>query len=127
MSESPRPRLIVCTTCQAGAELAPGETAPGALLHAALADLLAARADPPVELRAATCMANCERGCSAAIALPGKWIYVLAHLTPAHAADLLTYAGAYAASASGTVMPSRRPASLGRAVLARVPALEFAA
>lgn len=121
------PRLIVCTSCQAGQTLAEGEAPPGALLHAALAGLLAGRDDPPVELRATTCMANCERGCSAAIALPGKWIYLLAHLTPAHADDLLTYADAYAASATGVVMPSRRPASLGRAVLARVPALEFAA
>jgi predicted metal-binding protein len=127
MSESPRPRLIVCITCRAGQALADGEAPQGALLHAALSGLLANSADPPVDLRTASCMANCERGCTAAIAMPAKWTFVLAHLSPDHAADLLTYAGAYAASATGTVMPSRRPASLGGAVLARVPDLEFAA
>jgi predicted metal-binding protein len=59
--------------------------------------------------------------------MPGKWTYVLGNLRPEHAADLLTYARAYAASPTGTVMPSRRPPSLARVVLARVPNLEFAA
>ncbi len=72
-------------------------------------------------------MANCERGCSAALAMPGKWTFFLGHLTPEHAADLLAYAAAYAAHATGTIMPSRRPASLRHAVLGRIPHLEFAA
>jgi predicted metal-binding protein len=59
--------------------------------------------------------------------MPGKWTVVLGHLSPGHAADLLIYAAAYASAATGTVMPSRRPASLGRAVLARVPHLEYVA
>ncbi len=121
-----QPRLIVCTTCRAGRPLAEGETPPGALLHAALAAALG-HPDTNIQLQAATCMANCEQGCSAAIAMPGKWTYVLGHLSPGHAADLLAYAAIYAASATGTVMPSRRPASLGRAVIARVPHLEYAA
>ncbi len=128
MSELPQPRLIVCTTCRAGQPLADGETPQGALLHAELLALMDQSPDgPPVDLRAAACMANCERGCSAAIASPGKWTFVLGHLSPGHAADLLRYAAVYAASATGTVMPSRRPASLGRAVMARVPHLEYAA
>lgn len=128
MSEPSLPRLIVCTTCQAGRTLAPGEAPAGALLYAALAGHLAqSPSAPPAELRGATCMANCLRGCSAALAMPGKWIYVLGHLKPGHAADLLTYAAAYAASATGTVMPSRRPASLANVVLARVPPQEHVA
>jgi predicted metal-binding protein len=126
VTEPPRPNLIICTTCQAGRTLAEGETADGALLFSALAALLA-DGSGAADLRGASCMANCERGCSAALAMPGKWTYVLGHLRPAHAADLLTYARAYAGSATGTVMPSRRPASLARVVLARVPSLEFAA
>lgn len=126
MTKLPCPRLIVCTTCRAGRALAEGETPPGAHLHAALAARIA-QTDAAVELRDATCLANCERGCSAALAMPGKWTFFLGHLTPDHAADLLTYAAAYAAHATGTVMPSRRPASLRDAVLARIPHLEFAA
>jgi predicted metal-binding protein len=126
VSEACRPRLIVCTTCRAGRALADGEAPPGARLHAALAGLIAATA-AAVELREVACMANCERGCSAALAMPRKWIFFLGHLTPDHAADLLSYAAAYAAHATGTVMPSRRPASLRDVVLGRLPHLEFAA
>jgi predicted metal-binding protein len=128
MTNVQRPRLIVCITCRAGRELADGDTPPGALLHAELLRLLTPSSeDAAVELREASCMANCERGCSAAITMPGKWTYVLGHLAPELATDLLAYAGTYAASATGTVMPSRRPATLARVVIARVPPLEFAA
>jgi predicted metal-binding protein len=113
-----RPCLHVCITCRAGEALAEGDTPQGMILHQALDRLAAGRLD----LRPATCMANCERGCSAAISAPGKWTYVLAGLRPEMADDLLVYADAYAASSSGTVMPSRRPPSLRHAILARVPA-----
>ena len=124
MPESPR--LIVCTTCRAGRELAEGDTPPGAHLHAELVRLIDAHA-APVALHPVACLANCERGCSAALAMPGKWTFFLGHLSPDMAADLLTYAATYAAHPTGTVMPSRRPASLRHAVLARIPHLEFAA
>ena len=39
------------------------------------------------------------------------------------APDLLAYAAAYAAAKTGTVLPSKRPASLARMVLGRVPDL----
>jgi predicted metal-binding protein len=122
VSELQRPRLIVCIACRAGRTLADGETPPGAKLHAAVQALLA---DPAaIDLREIACLANCERGCSAAIAMPGKWTYLLGRLDPALAGDLLTYAGIYAASANGTVMPSRRPASLRDVIVGRVPDLE---
>lgn len=98
----------------------------GARLHAAVARLLE-DGGGAMRLAPITCMANCERGCSAAISAAGKWTYLLGGLAPGHAADLIAYAAVYAASASGTVMPSRRPASLARAVLARVPAPELLA
>jgi predicted metal-binding protein len=68
------------------------------------------------------CFANCERGCSVAIAAAGKWTYLLGELGPEHAADLLTYAATYNNSRGGVVLPSKRPASLERAVIARFPA-----
>ena len=119
------PRLHICITCRAGATLAEGQAPPGAQLHAALA----ARPDAATLLRLApvACLANCTRGCSAAISAAGKWTYLLGGLAPQHAADLLLYAAQYAASANGTVLPSRRPASLRGAVLARVPAPELLA
>lgn len=117
-----RPYLYVCLTCRAGRELAEGVTPPGALLHAELARLVTS--DPSVTLRHVTCMASCETGCAAAIAMPGKWTNLLGRLDVPLAADLLAYARLYAASPTGTVMPSKRPPSLHpRMVLGRVPNL----
>jgi predicted metal-binding protein len=124
-TEPTPPRLHVCVTCRAGEALAEGEAPPGARLHDAIAALLGP--EPKLRLAPVACLANCERGCSAAISAPGKWTYLLGHLAPAHAADLLTYASAYAASRNGTVLPSRRPASLHAMVVGRVPAPELLA
>ena len=46
----------------------------------------------------------------------------MGELTPGHAADLLTYAAAYAKAKTGVVLPSGRPASLQTSVIARFPA-----
>lgn len=122
------PRLHVCTTCRAGRPLADGETAPGQHLHDAVAGLIGAGLigeGAPVALHPVACLASCERGCAAAISAPGKWSYLLGGLSAGDAADLLTYGAAYAASRTGTVLPSRRPASLARAVLGRFPAQEL--
>ncbi len=122
MSESAR--LILCTTCRTGRILAEGETAPGALLYEAVRGLIAARGtEPLVELYEVACLANCDHGCSAAITMPGKWTYLLGRLNAALAGDLLAYAACYAASTTGTVLPSRRPASLRHMIIGRVPDL----
>ncbi len=118
--------LHVCTTCRAGQEPASQEPAsgcavPGAALHARLAALLALRPNALVTLREAKCLSNCDRGCSAAIASPGKWSYLLGGLGADQAEDLLEYAAIYAASSNGVVMPSRRPMSLRDVVHGRIP------
>ncbi len=123
MTKSCRPRLIICTKCRAGHTLDESAPTPGARLHAALERLIA-DAPAPVDLQPVSCLANCDRGCSGAIAMPGKWTYLLGLLAPEHAADLLTYGAAYAASANGTVLPSRRPASLQHVIMGRVPSME---
>ena len=113
------PDLHICITCRAGHEVHEGDTVAGQRLHDAIASLLGEAA--PVTLRTVACLANCDRGCSAAITAPGKWSYLLGGLSDAVAADLLTYGAAYAASRNGTVMPSKRPASLASAVIGRLP------
>jgi len=75
-----------------------------------------------VELREVTCLSLCDHGCAAAISMPGKWSYLLGRLDTSLAGDLLDYAGLYAQSATGTVMPSKRAPSLARMVLGRLPA-----
>ena len=69
-----------------------------------------------------TCLAACSQGCTATIAAPGKWRVLLGHLDTTLASDLLDYASLYAASPTGVVLPSKRAPSLGRVVLARIPA-----
>jgi predicted metal-binding protein len=125
VTEACCPRLILCTTCRNGRALAEGEKTPGALLHETLNALIAKQGGPsPVDLHEVACLANCDRGCSAVIAMPGKWTYLLGHLHETVAADLLAYAAAYAASPTGTVLPSQRPHSLRHMIIGRVPYLE---
>ena len=118
------PILWVCNTCRAGMPLAEGEVPPGAHLHAALARLVDAAGEAaPVQLRPVQCLSVCSQGCAVAIQAPGKWGYLLGGLTVGHAADLLAYGATYAGSKTGTVLPSRRPASLAQPALGRIPAL----
>ena len=110
------PTLHVCTTCRAGEPLPADGVAPGTHLFRALANAGHGMAVHPVE-----CLHSCANGCTAAIAAPGKWTFLLGRLTPGMAGDVVAYALSYAASATGTVMPSRRPAALASAILGRTP------
>ena len=119
------PVLHICLTCKPAGEepAAPGETAPGARLHEAVVDRLHARElAESVRVNPVTCMANCEQGCSLAIAAPGKWAYLAGYLSAELADDVIDYALVYAASKTGVVMPSKRAPSLRDVIVARVPA-----
>ncbi len=122
MTATPIPTLHVCTTCRAGQVLADADPRPGQGMLDAVAALLDPHA-PVVDIKEVVCLSSCDHGCAAAISAPGKWTYLLGRLEPGMAADLLSYAETYARSATGTVLPSRRPASLARVVLGRMPDL----
>jgi len=122
LTETQIPTLHVCTTCRAGQKLADSDPRPGQIMLDAVAALLDAQA-PAVALKEVVCLSSCDHGCAAAISAPGKWTYLLGRLEPGMAADLLNYAETYARSNTGTVLPSRRPASLARVVLGRMPDL----
>lgn len=122
VAASPVPVLHVCVTCRAGLPPSDDEPTPGRRMYDAVAALLGAGA-PAVRLREVACLASCDNGCAATISAPGKWSYLLGRLDAGLAADLLAYADAYARSKTGTVLPSRRPASLARVVLGRMPDL----
>lgn len=110
------PVLHVCTTCRAGAPLPADGVPPGTHLFEAVSAAAAW-----VVVRPVTCLSSCNDGCAAAVSAPGKWTYLLGRLHPGLTADLLDYVGRYAASVTGTVMPSRRAPSLARMILGRVP------
>lgn len=118
-----RPTLHVCVTCRANQPVQDGKPVPGQMLFNAVADALTA--DTPIDLRPVVCLGNCNDGCSAAVTQDGKWSYLLGHLTPDHAADLLAYSTAFAASENGTVWRSGRAASLRDAIVARIPGHGF--
>jgi predicted metal-binding protein len=124
-SEASRPQLFVCVSCWRGGIARSGDAAQtdGRRLYDALQSLAHARNEAAaIQILPMLCFANCERGCSVGIAARGKWSYLMGHLGPEHAADLLTYAETYAAAKTGVVLPSKRPASLEKTVIARFPA-----
>ena len=120
-----RPHLYICVSCRRrGAEpVAEGKQTDGRRLYDAVKSLADGMgADAPAQIIPTLCFANCERGCSVGITAPCKWSYLVGEIGPEHAADLLTYAAAYAKAKTGVVLPSGRPASLQTSVIARFPA-----
>ena len=117
-----RPVLHVCSTCRAGMS-DNAEERPGALLFRAL-QTLNETASGALDLRSISCLAACDRGCTAAISMPGKFNYLLGGLSPETAADVFDYAHRYGASPTGLVLPSRRAESLRHAILGRFPGVE---
>ena len=113
------PTLHVCTTCRAGRPLPEGDTPPGQFMF----ESVAAQAGPDIAVLPVKCLSSCDSGCAAAISAPGKWTYLLGRLDPSLTADLLAYARTYAQHPTGAVLPSKRPASLARIVLGRMPDL----
>lgn len=118
---TPPVHLHVCVTCRRG--LPASDNPQGRQLHDAMVALAADT--PGLVIHEVSCLAACDSGCAAVVATPGKWGWLLARLDPEKAQDLMTYLTAYAASRSGTVMPSRRPASLSDMVRGRFPASLF--
>jgi predicted metal-binding protein len=78
-----------------------------------------------VEVRSVNCLANCERGLSAAMRSADGWSYMFGSLTADDAADLMVGARLLATAPDG-LMPWRgRPDSLKRGLVARIPPLHF--
>ena len=119
MMASTPTKLHICVTCRQGQSGASDPCA-GESLYREVA-LRAGVFPGTIEVYPATCLANCERGCSAAIAAEGKWSYLLGRLSPELASDLLVYAMAYAKSSTGSVMASKRPESLSQIITGRIP------
>jgi predicted metal-binding protein len=113
--------IVVCVTCRR-----PGDPddapRPGAALAART---LAAAAGTTLKIRRIKCLANCKRGCSAAIIRDGGWAYVFGDLEETASAALIEGAKLFAGSSDG-LMPWRgRPEPLKRGMIARVPPLTY--
>jgi predicted metal-binding protein len=121
MSNTTSPIVYVCITCRRAGE-AEAEPRPGALLAAATEQ---AAAGTQVEVRRLRCLANCTRGPSAAMRCNGSWTYVFGGLETANAQALIEGAELLAGASDGILPWRGRPEILKRALIARVPPMDF--
>ena len=115
------PTVYVCTTCKRADE-PDTEPRPGTLLAAATEH---AATGTEVTVRRLRCLANCNRGPSAAMRCNGSWIYVFGGLDPGNAAALIEGARLLAGAADGILPWRGRPDILKRGLIARVPPIGF--
>jgi predicted metal-binding protein len=114
--------IYVCITCRR-----PGDPEDASRPGAELAALTARAAQGSnVIVRRVRCLANCKRGCSAAIHRAGAWAYVFGDLDAARDATALIEGARLFACATDGLMPWRgRPEPLKRGLIARVPPIDF--
>ncbi len=118
--------LRVCVTCRRDPthEVAESERDGARFLRQieAEADALAEAGIAVEEVR---CLSGCKRACTAVMAAPGKWTYVLCDLDPeTDGPALLDYTRRFHGSDNGQVPWRERPESLRRKTLARIPPLD---
>lgn len=108
--------LFVCITCRRAAD-PPADVWPGARLYAALK----AEAND-LDVQPVECLSNCTRSCTAAVAAPGKWTYIVGHLDPdQNVSDMVQFARLHRASADGLTVWRDRPVHVRKNTIARVP------
>jgi predicted metal-binding protein len=114
--------IYVCITCRR-----PGDPEDASRPGAALAALTVHAAQGSnVTVRRVRCLANCKRGCSAAIRRAGAWTYVFGDLDATRDAPALVEGAQLFACATDGLMPWRgRPEPLKRGLIARVPPIDF--
>jgi predicted metal-binding protein len=115
--------IFVCITCRRGTD---AETfpRPGAVFARLTAE---AAAGSGISIRRVRCLANCNRGLSAAVRRPDAWTYIFGDLDPSSDAPALVLGARLLAVSSDGLMPWRgRPDALKRGLIARVPPNGFA-
>jgi predicted metal-binding protein len=114
--------IYVCVTCRGGRslDLVP---VPGEVLAKATARVAAGTA---ITVRGVRCLANCNRGLSAAVRRDGAWTYVFGGLDAEAGGPALIAGAQLFARAPDGLMPWRgRPEALKRGLVARTPPFEF--
>ena len=113
--------IYVCITCRRASD-PETEPRPGAILAAAT---IKAAEGTGITVRRVRCLANCNRGQSAAMRCNGSWTYIFGELDVASGPALIEGARLLAGAADG-IMPWRgRPDALKRGLIARLPPIDF--
>jgi predicted metal-binding protein len=122
IAETAATTIYVCITCRR--ERDPADVpAPGLRLAEATSR---AAEGTGVAVRRVRCLANCNRGLSAAIRRDGAWTYVFGALDPDRDASALVEGALLFAGTRDPIMPWRgRPEVLKRGLIARVPPIDF--
>lgn len=111
--------LFVCVTCRRE-----GDDPAAPRRGARLFEAVSAQADG-LEVAPVECLSNCQRGCSAAVAAPGKWTYVIGDLDPeTTTADILQFARQHQAAPDGLTVWRERPEHVRKNTIARIPPLK---
>jgi len=121
MSMSQTPTIYVCTTCKR-VDTLENDPRPGTLLAEATER---AAAGSGVDVRRLRCLANCNRGPSAALRCNGSWTYVFGGLDIENAQALVDGAKLLATASDGILPWRGRPDILKRGLIARVPPIDF--
>jgi predicted metal-binding protein len=124
---SPRPsasKLFVCITCRLlDAPTEDQQERPGARLLQVLSRLFQ-DGEQDIEIVPVECLSNCTRGCTVAVAGPGKWTYVVGAVDPEqHADDVVRFVRLHHAHAEGLPVWRERPVHIRKNTIARVPPL----
>jgi len=112
---------LICTTCRPAGEPS-GAPALGDTLLQLTAAVLGGGA-PQVRIQSVRCLANCNRGLSAAMRREGAWTYVFGNLeASAEGATALIEGARLLSLSTDGLLPWRgRPEALKRGLIARVP------
>jgi predicted metal-binding protein len=117
---SSEPTLYICVTCRRAGE--PDEPRPGELLATVTS---AAAQGSGVNITRVKCLANCDRGASAAMRANGSWTYIFGGLDASCAGALITGTRMLAEAGDGILPWRGRPELLKGRLIARVPPLQF--
>jgi predicted metal-binding protein len=117
---SSEPTLYICITCRRAGEA--DEPRPGELLADAA---LNAAQGSGIAITRVKCLANCNRGASAAMRANGSWTYIFGGLDESCAGALITGTRMLADAADGILPWRGRPELLKGRLVARVPPLDF--
>jgi predicted metal-binding protein len=111
--------IVVCRSCR-GPDGGDDYPRPGSRL---VEDTQRAAQTRGIAVREVGCLGNCKRGLSAAMLCEGAWSYVFGGLAEDSGADLVAGAELFSSSTDGFMPFSRRPESLKRGLIARIPTL----